>query len=288
MSRTDTVWRSPAHHGFEGGGFLLSLIQPFFNAWRFRELIRAIVWRDLNQRFRLSYFGWFWAVAAPLVLLGIYTFVHTAVMRVTDQHSGPLPPRALLIFSGLIVFHLFMELINTAPMLLPMHSSLIKRSIFPCEVLAWTSLLRSLVYSGIGLCVFLIFELALTGAIPLTALLLPILLIPLCLFLLGAVWVLAAVGAFTRDVTFLISTLAPALFFSSPVLYSAERLPASLRFVVYVNPISSYIEVARDLLLFGRLPNPLTYLIACTLAVVVFYGGYRFFMRYRSMVVDVL
>ena len=261
-----------------------TIARPFLDAWQCRELVRVIVWRELSQRFRQSYFGWFWAVLSPLTLLGIYTFVFSKVVDI----RGSTENYALSIFVGLILFNLFAELAHRAPMLLPEHAQFIKKSIFPLEVLGWTSLLRALTYAGIGLAVFFIFQLVLTGRIQLTALLLPLLLIPFCLFLLGSIWLLAALGAFTRDVAFLIITVIPPLMLVSPIFYAAEDVPVAIRLVTYINPLTPFIEVARDILLLGWLPDPFAYVVGWFYALIVFYGGYAFFMRYRSVVVDVL
>ena len=261
-----------------------AIVRPFFDVWQCRELVRVIVWRELSQRFRQSYFGWIWAVFAPLTLLAVYTFVFSKVIDL----RGSTQNYALSIFVGMIFFNLFAELAHRAPMLLPEHAQFIKKSIFPLEVLGWTSLLRALTYAGIGLAVFFVFEFMMTGSIPVTALLLPLLVIPFCLFLLGSIWFLAALGAFTRDVAFLMITIIPALIFASPVFYTAGDVSFTVRLVTYINPLTPFIEMARDILLIGSLPDPLAYLIGWIYALVAFYGGYGFFMRYRRVVVDVL
>jgi lipopolysaccharide transport system permease protein len=261
-----------------------AIARPFLDAWQCRELVRVIVWRELSQRFSQSYFGWVWAILAPLTLLAIYTFVFSNVIDI----RGGKQNYALSIFVGIILFNLFAELAHRAPTLLPEHAQFIKKSIFPLEILGWTSLLRAFAYAGIGLAVFLVFEVILTGRIPLTVFLLPLLVIPFSMFLLGTIWFLAALGAFTRDVAFLMITIIPVLIFASPVFYAAGDVPLSMRLVTYVNPLTSFIEVARDILLLGWWPDPFAYVVGWLYALNVFYGGYAFFMRYRSVVVDVL
>jgi lipopolysaccharide transport system permease protein len=281
---SDLTGQRTSIHRSEGQSLGRYLLQPFSNAWQTRELIAAIVWRELSQRFRDSYFGWVWAVLSPLTLLVIYTFVFSNVLNIQDGIKN----YALSVFVGLILFNCFSELVTRAPLLLQEHSLFIKKSIFPIEVLAWTSLIRSLTYALIGLVVFFVFQLFLTASVPATALLLPFVLLPFCLFTLGAIWFLAALGAFTRDVAFLIITIIPALLFITPVLYTFHQLPMNVRIFTYINPLTSFIEIARDALLIGNLPDPAVYLFGCVVALLSFYGGYSFFMRFRSVVVDVL
>jgi lipopolysaccharide transport system permease protein len=264
------------------------LCAPLAKAWQYRELIRALVRRDLNQRFRDSYFGWVWAVLAPLAMLGVYMLVFSNVLTVPTSGAASTASRALSMFVALIIFNLFAELISRAPTLLHEHVHFIKKSIFPSEALAWISMLRAMAYSGIGVAVLLASQIVLMGSIRLSALLLPVLVIPFCLMTLGSIWFLAALGALTRDVSHLMITIVPVLIFATPVFYSVADLPPRMKILAYFNPLTGHIEMARQVLLLGTLPDPLTYALWFALSLVMFYGGYAFFTRYRDVVVDVI
>lgn len=264
-------------------------VQPFERAWQYRELIQVILWRELSVRFRNSFFSWGWAVAAPVSMLVVYTAVFSTTLKVsTESSNAGIGYYALSIFVGLIVFNLFSELLLRAPTLIHEHAPFVKRSIFPSEALAWIAMLRALVYAGIALVVLLVFEIAFTRALPWSVLLLPMLLIPLCLFLLGATWFLAALGAFTRDVSHLFIAIVPLFLFATPVFYSAIDVAEPVRWVLYLNPLTGFIEIARDILLRGAWPDPKIYLLSVLVAVFVFIGGYAFFTRYRDLAIDVI
>jgi lipopolysaccharide transport system permease protein len=264
------------------------LVLPFAKAWQYRELIRAILWRELAQRFRDSYFSWGWAIAAPLVMLGAYSVIFTSTLKISEAAAGGVMHYSLVMFVGLLVFNLAAELVHRAPTLLHEHVHYIKKSIFPSETLVWIALLRALVYAGIGFVVFLIFKLAMTRTIPLTTLLLPLWLVPFCLMMLGMTWFLAALGAFTRDVSHLMITIVPVLIFATPVFYTVADLAPTARFIAFLNPTTPYIEMAREILLIGTVPGPLMYFATVAVSLCIFYGGYLFFDRYRSVVVDVI
>ncbi len=149
---TDLSGKKVAHYGKGKEGFVGFLTTPFYNAWQYRELIRVIVGRELRQRFRDSYFGWIWAVIAPLAMLAVFVKLFSSTLRIA---TGTTTDFALSIFVALILFNAFAGLISRAPMLLPENAHFIKKSIFPSEVLAWTSMVRTLVYAGIGFVVFL-------------------------------------------------------------------------------------------------------------------------------------
>jgi lipopolysaccharide transport system permease protein len=265
------------------------VVTPVERAWHFRELIRAVVRRELIARFRGSILGWLWAIFGPLVMLSAYTLIFSNAVgaRVSAASEG-VGTYALSIFSGLIVFNLFSELAYRAPGLLHEHTHVIKKSIFPSETLAWTATIRALVYAGISFCVMLVFQIALTHSLPPTILLLPFVALPFVLFLLGATWFLMALGSFTRDVTHLMSSIIPVFMFATPLFYSIEDVPPHLRLYFRCNIIGNYVEMLRNLVLQNQLPDPALYVGTVLVSLIVFRSGYRFFMRYKAVFVDVI
>jgi lipopolysaccharide transport system permease protein len=266
------------------------LIAPIARAWQFRQLIKAILFRELAARFRGSAFGWAWAVAAPVFQMLIYTVVFSGIVMVARpmQHSTTFGARALIVFSGITVFNLFVELLMRAPTLLHEHAGFIKKSIFPTETLAWIAVFRALVYAGVSFVVLLAFEFAMTRQMPATVLLVPVLVAPIVLLLLGITWFLMALGAFTKDISHLVATVVPVFMWITPVFYAASDAPTGVRGWMRLNIMGDYIEMFRDAVLRG-LPLDLgTYGTCSAISYVVCLVGYTVFMRYKSIIVDVL
>jgi lipopolysaccharide transport system permease protein len=268
----------------EGG-----VLAPLSVGWRHRELILAVLRRELADRFSGSAFGWVWAVVGPLITLGIYTVTLTKAMQLPLATAhGNTSSYALSTFVGLIVFGLFAELCSRAPLLMHEHAWFLKTSIFPSETLAWTAVLRALSYAGISFLVLLVFELALNGIPPLSILLLPFIVAPLVMFLLGMVWFLAAIGAFTRDMSYLMITFIPLAMFATPVFYRVSDLPDPLRALAYANPLGMAIEMVRAAVLDGVLPPPLACCGFLVVSFAVCRGGYAVFERYKGILIDVI
>jgi lipopolysaccharide transport system permease protein len=262
------------------------LIAPIARAWQFQELIKAILFRELAARFRGSAFGWAWAVAAPVFQMLVYTVVFSGIVMVArpQAHQATFGARALIVFSGITVFNVFTELLLRAPTLLHEHAGFIKKSIFPTETLAWIAL----VYSGVSFAVLLVFEFAMTRQLPATVLLTPVLIVPIVLLLLGMTWFLMALGAFTRDISHLVATVVPVFMWVTPVFYALADAPAGVRGWMQLNIMGDYIELFRDIVLRG-LPLDLNLYATCfAISYVVFLVGYTVFMRYKSIIVDVL
>jgi lipopolysaccharide transport system permease protein len=268
----------------------VSYITPFERAWRHRELIRAVVRREYLSRFSGSMLGWVWAMLSPLGMLITYTVLFYMTLPQLAGGAG-VAEYASSIFIGLIDFNLFSELAYRAPVLLHEHANFVKRSIFPSETIAWTATARAFTYAGVAFGVFIFFRLITGGAIPWTIILSPLIIIPFGLFMLGVTWFLMALGAFTRDVAHVMATIVPVLMYATPIFYRNQQIAAispMTALILRLNIVGDYVEMFRDIALVGRLPNLFAYVIVVALSYLVFIGGYRFFMRYKSVIVDVI
>ena len=273
-----------------GQRFKRFLAKPLLQMRYNREIILAILRRELASRFTGSAGGWLWAVAAPLFAIAVYTFAFTTKLQMTfvaDQGQTPLT-YALFIFAGLVVFNFFSEMAYRSPMLLHEYAHFIKQTIFPSDMLAVISTLRAAAYTGIGAIVMLICVAAVKGGLPWTVIFVPLIFIPLSAFLMGLSWFLSAIGAFTRDAGYLMINIVPLFMFLTPVFFSPNSWSFPANLAIYGNALTAYVEIMRDLVLTGTLPNPLTVLWALATAIFTFYFGYWFFDRYRNVIVDVI
>jgi lipopolysaccharide transport system permease protein len=258
--------------------------------WHHQDLIAAILRREMRERFKGSVAGWVWAVVAPLLAIAVYTFAFTTNLQLplADSAMGPRIGYALFIFSGIIVYNFWAEMAFRAPMLLHEYTHFIKQTIFPSDMLAVISTLRATAYTLISIVVMLLFQLIATRTLPWTVVLIPLIFVPFMAFLIGMSWFLCAIGAFTRDAGYLMINIAPLFMFATPVFYPHASLPAPFDFWIYANALTGYVEVMRDIVLFGRLPNWHVYLWTLFTSVFTFYFGYWFFDRYRNVIVDVI
>lgn len=262
-------------------------VAPFERAWRHRELIRAVVRREFISRFRGSALGPAWAVLSPLFMLLTYTVLFSITVpqlsagkTVTEYAAG--------IFIGLIVFNLFSELAYRAPMLLHEHVNFVKKSIFPSETIAWTATIRAFIYAAISFAVFIVFRLVTAGPPPWTIVLSPLVILPFALFILGVTWFFMALGAFTRDVAHIMASIVPVLMFATPIFYTLAQMPPSIAPWLKLNIVGDYIEMLRGLAIDGQLPDPIFYGVVVAVSYAIFLLGYQFFMRYKSVIVDVI
>lgn len=255
-----------------------------------RKLIARLTARDLASRFRGSWLGPIWLGLQPLFMLAVYTFALGYVLRARWSEAGSDSPLiyALFLYTGLLTFSLFSETIARAPGLLLENVSYIKKMRFPIEILPVVPLVAALINFAIGFIILIVLNLLIAGPPPVTALLVPLPLIPLILLTLGLSWLLAALGVFLRDLRQIIGVLVTALLFLSPVLYPMSILPEWIRPVMALNPLAPIVTTMRDLVFFGRLPDWQSYAVSVLFCAVIAWLGFAFFNKTRRGFADVL
>ncbi|HSB98134.1 MAG TPA: ABC transporter permease, partial [Spongiibacteraceae bacterium] len=152
----------------------------------------------------------------------------------------------------------------------------------------WVTLGSALFHASISLAVWLIAYLLLYGTPHLTILLLPLVILPLPLFIMGVTWCLASLGVYLRDVSQVIGLFTTVLMFLSPIFYPATALPENYRHLLLLNPLTPAIEQARSVLFWGKAPDLaalLSYLLASLL---VAWLGFAWFQKTRKGFADVL
>jgi lipopolysaccharide transport system permease protein len=83
-------------------------------------------------------------------------------------------------------------------------------------------------------------------------------------------------------------SIVPVFMWLTPIFYTVQDVPSRLQIIIRINLIGNYVELIRDLLLYGRLPNPILYIATIAVSYLIFIGSYRFFMRYKAVLVDVI
>jgi lipopolysaccharide transport system permease protein len=257
--------------------------------WRHRMLIAMLAKRDALGRYRGSVMGILWSFFHPLLMLAVYTFVFSGVFKARWTFGQGSPGEyAIILFAGLIVFTLFAECLNRAPTLILSNVNYVKKVAFPLEILPWVVFGSGLFHLAISLGVWLLFYLVVFGLPPVTALLLPVALLPLVLVIMGMIWFLAALGVFLRDAAQVVSIAVSALIFLSPIFYPLTALPENIRPLLYLNPMTPAVEHVRGVLIAGEVPDALQYGAFLAVGLVVAALGFAFFQKTRKGFADVL
>jgi lipopolysaccharide transport system permease protein len=257
--------------------------------WHNRSLIAVLTKREVIGRYRGSMLGILWSFFNPLFMLIVYTFVFSVVFKARWSGGGDSKTEfALILFSGLIVYSLFAECLNRAPGLILGNVNYVKKVVFPLEILPVIAMMAALFHLLISLIVWLIFYIILFGMPHLSIVLLPLVLLPLTLFIIGISWAIASLGVYLRDVSQIVGALTTALMFLSPIFYPISALPAEFQTLMHLNPLTLVIESTRDVLVWGKIPNLQQWLIQLGVSSILAWLGFTLFQRARKGFADVI
>jgi len=267
-----------------------SLRELFASFWRNRALILQLTKREIFTRYRGSFLGLAWSFFNPLLMLAVYTFTFSVVLKARwgADSVGNTNRFAIPLFVGIIVHGLFAESANRAPGLILSNANYAKKVVFPLEILPWVTMGSTLFHAGISLFILLLVQFLLNHTIALTALFFPIIILPLLLVTMGAVWFLSAVGVYLRDISQAIGVFTTVLLFFSPVFYPRSAVPREYQFWMNLNPLTFPLEEGRKSLLFGQTPDGVGWTIYMFIGLAIAWMGFSWFQTSRRGFADVL
>jgi ABC-type polysaccharide/polyol phosphate export permease len=262
------------------------LLAHLHQLFRYRALIQSLVARELKARYRGSVLGFLWSFVNPLLLLLVYTFVFTVVLPAA--HPPDLQPFALFMFCGILPWTWFSSSLLEASNVLIAGGNLIRKVLFPAEVLPIVTVLAGLVHFCFGLPIlaaFLIYY-----RVPLVAADLqwfPVILLIQLVLTLGLALLVSALTVHFRDVRDLLANLLTLWFFATPIIYALSQVPGSVRRLLNLNPFTHIVVAYQEVLFragpFTQWPRLLAVGVGSLLVLVC---GYFVFDRLRDTLAE--
>lgn len=263
-----------------GRAFLSNLV-------RRRALLGNLVVRDFKQRYVGSAVGWLWGAVQPVVLLASYTFVFSKVFKVPPSPGSGTDSFALYLFAGILPWLLFQETVQRSATSVVDYSNLITKTLFPSEILPIALFVSGMINHLLALVVLLGITVFL-HKITVFVLLLPLYMLVLALFTIGFSWVVSSLHVFLRDTAHVVSIVLIFWFWFTPIFFSADMLPARVRFIAFINPLAYVVDAYRKCVLAGRPPALGELGIVTLFSLAVFAGGGLFFRYTKRAFGDVL
>ncbi|UXI00544.1 ABC transporter permease [Photobacterium sp. TY1-4] len=253
------------------------------------SLIHSLTKREVIGKYKGSLIGVMWSFINPVLMLAVYTFVFSVVFKARwAGGSDSKTEFALVLFSGLLIFNLFSECITRAPSLIIGNVNYVKKVVFPIEILPIVTLCSALFQCFISFIVWLVFYLLFFGLPNLEILLLPLVMIPFILMVVGLSWILASLGVFMRDITQFIGIFVMVLMYLSPIFYPVSILPESYQFFMHISPLTFVVEQARDVMIWGKGMNWEYWSVYTLISSVVAWFGYYWFSFTKKGFADVI
>ncbi|HEX9983761.1 MAG TPA: ABC transporter permease [Thermoanaerobaculia bacterium] len=256
--------------------------------FRHRQLIAALTARDLKARYRGSLLGYFWSLANPLLLLGVYTVVFTKFFP--QQVVTPYP---LFLFSGILPWTFFAAAVLESTNAISGNAGLIKKVMFPAEALPLVVVFSHLVHFALAIPVFLaaalLFALFGTSTLSMTILLVPVLMFVQTLFVAGIALTVSSASVLFRDLRDIITNFMQLGFFVTPIIYLIDHIGSKpLRALLRLNPMTPFVVAYQDVMFFGKLPSLADTLLMLAYATVSLLVGFTVFDRLRDTLAEAI
>jgi len=250
--------------------------------FRYRGLIQSLVARELKARYRGSVLGFLWSFINPLLLLLIYTFVFTVIMPNRNELAQPY---AVFMFCGILPWNWFSSSLMEASGSLVAGGNLIKKGLFPAEILPLVNVLANMVHFFLGLLILAVFLIVYRHwPDPAGLVWFPVAILIQLVFTSGLALFLAALTVHYRDIRDLLSNLLMFWFFATPIIYPWQDPNVSrFKWLFDLNPFTHLAVSYQEILFFYGPVGHAKWLVALGVASVgIFLGGYWFFDRLRD------
>jgi lipopolysaccharide transport system permease protein len=253
---------------------------------RYRGLVQSLVARELKARYRGSVLGFFWSFINPLLLLLIYSFVFSVVLPGT--HSPDIEPYALFLFCGILPWTWFSASLNEASGVLISGGNLIKKVLFPAEVLPIVTVVANMVHFFLGLPILAVFLLYFQAPLQLSELVwFPVVVLVQLVFTTALALGLSALTVHFRDIRDILSNLLTFWFFATPIIYPMSQAPDVSRRFLNLNPMTHFAISYQEILFY---PGPFGHwkwmVLMAAVSVAMFFAGYFIFDRLRDSLAE--
>jgi lipopolysaccharide transport system permease protein len=260
--------------------------------WAKFDLLRTLVKRDLEARYKGSVLGNFWPLVNQLSQLLIYTYVFSIVLKVKLSLHG-VPENNLVfglwIFAGLLPWVAFTGGSVQAANAVILQANLVKKVVFPLALLPLVPILSAFIESAFGMMVLIFFVALTTHTLHPTLVLLPLVWLTQLLLTAGLGYFTAGLTVFLRDIPQTLSIILNLWFYMTPIVYPASSIPENFRgWIFWLNPIATIAEVYRDIVLVGKIEHWSEWGVTAVVSTLVFWLGIKVYQRLRPAFADVL
>jgi len=251
--------------------------------WRYRELLRGLVVRNLKVKYQRSLLGFVWTLVNPLLTVTILVVVFSHVVRIQ------VPAYWAFVLSGYFAWNFLLQTLTTGTWIFAEHSRLTRSVAFPTEILVFSAAGSRLIeFAAEILFTVAALVLLLHHGVPTSYVLIPVLILLQIMIAVGLTLPVATLSVFYHDVYHALPIALASLFYLSPVFYPASMVPEAFRTLYFVNPIAGLLTLYHDVVYAGQWPSNALFASTAAQAVVIYVLGYAVFNRYAAVFPEVV
>lgn len=259
-----------------------------------RELLWEMGKLDLRERYVGQVLGLSWAIMTPLLTMAIYIFVFAIVFKAKiPQVAGGISTGwgssyPIYLLSGLIPWMGIQEVIGRSPIIISSNANLVKQVLFPLEILPIKSFYTLVINQGIAYACLFFFAFLSYGGHSFLILCFPVAFALQLILSAGIALLLSAVGVYLRDLKDIMSVFCFVLVYAMPIFYTSAMLPDYLIKFMLLNPFYHVIAVFHDILFYGKISSPVSWIIFPAFSFATWLVGCKIFYTLKNYFGNVL
>lgn len=254
---------------------------------------RGLLWemskRDIHDRYAGQWLGSLWAIIYPVFIISLYIFVFAYVFEIRGPSSGKgTADFTIYLLSGLLSWMSFQEILGRSPNAVINETSMVKQVVFPVEVIPLKAIFSAVLTQTIATALLITFMFLKQVNLPWTLVLWPVLVAVQIVGMVGISFLFSSVTPFFRDTKDIIQVTSQMIMYTTPIFYSMHMVPTWAKPVVLANPITHMVLCYQDVLYYGTITNPISWLVFMGFSLVLLGIGARSFVVLKNFFGNVL
>lgn len=225
------------------------MLKNFKELFSYRELLFSLTKKELKVKYRGSVLGFFWSILNPILIMLVYSFVFSIVMRLDIESY------AIFLITALLPFNFLSNSINYSAGSIISNSNLVKKIYFPKEIIPLSIVAANLINFLLELVALFIVLGILGFKIYMYIYLLPVVIFFQIFLVAGGTLLVSSLNVLFRDLQHLVSIITMVWFFGTPIIYSLDLVPERFQMVMKANPMTIYTSLYRDILYYVKYPE---------------------------------
>jgi ABC-2 type transport system permease protein len=250
-----------------------AIIEEASELFRYRDLLWRLVHRDLTIRYKRSTLGFLWTMLNPLLTMLVLTIIFSNLFRFQIAHYP------IYLLSGMLLYNFFQWGTSQAIHSIIWGGDLMGKIYLPKTIFVAAACIVSLINLLLALIPLALIMIINHNSFSFALLFLPIPILFTFIFALGMGLIVATLAVFFADISDIYSVSLTVLTYLTPLFYPISVVPKKFLVLVYINPMYYFVEIFRQPIHSGVLPDGMLVLKACLIAVGVFAAGWWFFTK---------
>ncbi|TVY09785.1 ABC transporter permease [Paenibacillus cremeus] len=249
------------------------MISKIKEIYQYRQMLESLVLTDLRTRYKGSFFGFFWTLLNPLLMLLVYSIVFKYIVRIEMENYTSY------LFIGLISWFLINQAVLSSAGVIIRNAGLVKKIYFPKEILPLSVVIGGAInyfFSLLILFPILIFNKIQLG---LPLLLFPVILAIYFIFTFAITLIVSSLNVYFRDLEHILGIITMVWFYLTPIVFTSSMIPQEVKFIFDYNPMKIIIDSFHDVFFYNKFPDALSLIKITIISFILLFAGFYIFKK---------